>query len=554
MDINYSKKNNKQLFEDLEKMNLYNLQNYIPSFKLFFKMNESNNDSINLDITEKVLSIEKQINYNICEAFVSTINHTKRKKQIFLKYAPLVDPIRFMAGKYKNINLSLPKYNGNTNTDEHYLNKIHNEYNSSYVDGIFSYLSSMLHKQGFLNALNFHGIFIGYQRHLKCNIIDDLEFLTESSYFHNNLNTLFNIDKEDIFSICSHDTGGNKERVKIMETYKNNLCDEVLSCNAISNLTESKLEEVTNYDNITEFIHINMDDDSSTCSSASSITDVDENEGENQILNEDSEETESYEDDENSSTDCSEISYIESIVNDFPVTVICMEKCENTLDYLMENELINTNEWISCLMQVIMTLIVYQNIYNFTHNDLHSSNIMYIETKRKYLYYKVDDKVYKVPTYGRIFKIIDFGRSIYHYKNILLYSDAFDKKEDAATQYNFGPFRDEEKPEILPNKSFDLSRLACSLYDYFDDYEKKNTKDNDLALLIKKWCTDDNGKNILYKSSGEERYPEFKLYKMISRTVHNCVPIEQLRNTLFSNYITVNYEDSSVMDVSSYIM
>ena len=39
MDINYSKKNNKQLFEDLEKMNLYNLQNYIPSFKLFFKMN-----------------------------------------------------------------------------------------------------------------------------------------------------------------------------------------------------------------------------------------------------------------------------------------------------------------------------------------------------------------------------------------------------------------------------------------------------------------------------------------------------------------------------------
>ena len=73
-------------------------------------------------------------------------------------------------------------------------------------------------------------------------------------------------------------------------------------------------------------------------------------------------------------------------------------------------------------------------------------------------------------------------------------------------------------------------------------------------MLIKKWCTDDNGKNILYKSSGEERYPEFKLYKMISRTVHNCVPIEELRNTLFSNYITVNYEHSSVMDVTSYVI
>ena len=35
---------------------------------------------------------------------------------------------------------------------------------------------------------------------------------------------------------------------------------------------------------------------------------------------------------------------------------------------------------------------------------------------------------------------------------------------------------------------------------------------------------DDNGKNILYKKNGEERYPNFKLYKMIARIVHNHTP------------------------------
>ena len=40
--------------------------------------------------------------------------------------------------------------------------------------------------------------------------------------------------------------------------------------------------------------------------------------------------------------------------------------------------------------------------------------------------------------------------------------------------------------------------------------------------------------HILYKNNGDERYPDFKLYKMISRSVHNHVPIEQL--TKYESY------------------
>ena len=52
------------------------------------------------------------------------------------------------------------------------------------------------------------------------------------------------------------------------------------------------------------------------------------------------------------------------------------------------------------------------------------------------------------------------------------------------------------------------------------------------------WCYDDKNKNVLYKNNGVERYPDFKLYKMISRTVHNHNPSEIIKNELFNNFLT----------------
>ena len=67
-----------------------------------------------------------------------------------------------------------------------------------------------------------------------------------------------------------------------------------------------------------------------------------------------------------------------------------------------------------------MILITYQKLFNMTHNDLHTNNIMYINTDKKHLYYKINNKHYKVPTFGKIFKIIDFGRAIYTFRSNLL--------------------------------------------------------------------------------------------------------------------------------------
>tara|TARA_Y100000590_G_scaffold152169_1_gene174762 strand:- start:355 stop:918 length:564 start_codon:yes stop_codon:yes gene_type:complete len=163
---------------------------------------------------------------------------------------------------------------------------------------------------------------------------------------------------------------------------------------------------------------------------------------------------------------------------------------------------------------------------------------MYKKTDKKYLIYYYNKKYYKVPTFGKIYKIIDFGRAIYKYKNNLICSDSFYSDGDAATQYNMGPFFNPKKTEIKPNFSFDLCRLACSLYDHFvPSIEFKNKIKHPIGKLIIEWCKDDNGRNILYKKNGDERYPDFKLYKMITRKVHKHIPEQELNREIFNEFI-----------------
>ena len=43
-------------------------------------------------------------------------------------------------------------------------------------------------------------------------------------------------------------------------------------------------------------------------------------------------------------------------------------------------------------------------------------------------------------------------------------------------------------------------------------------------------------KNILYKKNNNERYPDFKLYKMISRTVHHLEPHNVINEPIFKHF------------------
>ena len=547
-EIFYKKNDNNKLFKYLEKSDFTNIQNYNPLYSRFFSLDEHNYNNINLNNRYSIHNVKEKISNN--EYFIDVLDSKTNSKQSFksfFKFSPLLDPVKFMVGKYKHIDnekiSSLPRIASNS-----CCKKVLDINNSAYVDGFFSYLSSKLLNQcGFIHGFHFFGSFLSIQNQFKMNIYDDIDYLFDSDFFHKNKDVLFKIDDIDEDRLLDSDTRNYRKKIKLDKNSNNiNLeCDVIdndifegmfqeLTCKNLK-IHNSSLEEKYSIEN-KKNSEKSAKKTNSTCSSRSSNTnnkndeEIDSNEYIESLTNS---QMSDY-----STLDSDEI--INATIYNFPVQIICLEKLEDTLDSLLENDkIINNEEWKSCLLQVIMILITYQKVFNFTHNDLHTNNIMYVKTDKTFINYKFNNIYYKIPTFGKLYKIIDFGRAIYTFKGKTICSDSYHPKGDAATQYNFEPYFNEKKPRLEPNKSFDLCRLACSLFDYFiDDIKEQKNNKNPIANLIIEWTKDDKGRNILYKNNGEERYPEFKLYKMIVRTVHNHTPEKQLDNILFRKFIT----------------
>lgn len=614
--INYHKNNNNNIFKFFKNnkyINIENMQNYIPIYSTFFSLNDTNFNSINLNHTLSIHAIESCTNDHV---FVSVLknnntNELTQNQKVFIKFAPLIDPLKYICGKcdYDNTKLfNLPTFD-NSNIND----KIHNYNNSAYIDGFFSFLTSqLLNTHNFVHGNNFYGSFLGTKHNFKINVIDDIEYLNESSFFKEHIGKLFSIedyshlieesikplkplninntsikslgqldilDESIFFGIFNDFSTNHLDNIQTTIHYDNNCCIEEMSNVHILNVQNINLLNNNN----TNIIHSHNNSETlnslSNCSSRSSYTndDIDSNidlsqynncskNKENNNISDDEDNVsdnsggDSGSDSGSSSSDSSSNNEPEIwlTIPKFPVNVICTEYYENTLDYLILSNKLNDDEWFSALMQIIMMLITYQQMFSFTHNDLHTNNVMFTTTDISYLYYKCENVYYKVPTYGKLYKIIDFGRAIYKVNGKIFCSDSFQSGGDASTQYNTEPFFNEKKPRVEPNFSFDLCRLGCSIFDYLvDDLDeiKNINKCSDLIKIITEWCTDDNGNNILYKSNGHERYPEFKLYKMISRCVHNCVPKSQLNKSYFKKYIVSKKKISSttpIMNIDIY--
>jgi hypothetical protein len=228
-----------------------------------------------------------------------------------------------------------------------------------------------------------------------------------------------------------------------------------------------------------------------------------------------------------------------------PVLVCFQEAAEGTMDELLgdideENGIIDDAEaekmWSAWIFQIVAALSVFQKYVRFCHNDLHTNNIVWITTKEEFLYYKSETgDYYKVPTYGKIFKLIDFGRATCEIGNKKIMSSDFAPGQDAAGQYNWGPFYNEGLPLVEPNMSFDLCRLAVSLFDSICPDEEAR-EDSALAQLLWNWMLDDEGQSVLFEEDGEERFPGFELYIHIAAAVRGAVPCEQFSSKPFSRF------------------
>ena len=597
--------------------NSINLENemFLDNLKMSKNKNKDKNkdkDNVNKDdIT----------NTNTYSGVIKHTNSSSSVKPVFMKFAPLLDPFKYFLGKYNYEDehlFNLPKLKNENNIHP----KLLDPNNSSYVDTFFVYLTNKLLQMGFVHGLEFYGSFLSIKENFKINVIDDFEYLLKSKFFNDNKDKLFTIDDYShllsnndklILKPINILNTSNKSALSI-KSLDNNIYEDVFEVSETSVLASSNDDVVDENKHITlndmklmdlEIVDITINDyqinmnnevdekletlntDSSDdeCSSRTSHTnDNNDNNNDNDNENNDNENNngnKSLQDNASkdingslkssgssgssgslsgSSTDYSSImeETLWATIPKFPVQVICMEKCENTLDSLIINDELSDEELTAAFTQVIMILATYQKVFSMTHNDLHTNNVMYIPTGKMFLYYKLNNVCYKVPTYGKIFKIIDFGRAIYKFNGKLMCSDSFKQEEDAGGQYNMEPYFNKNKPRLEPNFSFDLCRLGCSIFDYLveelDDIKELSKCDPNTRLIVE-WCLDDNNNNILYKTNGDERYPDFKLYKMIARLVHNQVPIAQLSKPIFKPYI-VNRKSLSkdvvIMDIDEY--
>jgi hypothetical protein len=619
-DFTYNKNNNSTLFSTLdsgaESLKLTLAQNYIPLYEKFFTLNAKNAQNLTLNLDRTLMAIQQKNEDNIFTGIIKPL-HDKPLQVVpmFFKFAPLLDPIKYLYGKYEapasltqdewEQNLfTLPTY-GQDNSHE----KMRDVNNLAYVEGFFTYLTSkLLHHHNFMHGLDFYGSFLGLKQNYIVNIYDDIEYLQNSDFFNKYEGQLFHC--EDVEGGQQH-TRNKKAKISFQEEDSALLLEfEDLSGTTTVPSTDNISTDNISTDNIstdnistdnisTDNISTNDNDNNliyettplkhfkgtvstaSSCSSRSSNTDNDEDLteendliseanliGENDLISEANVSEANVSeanligdanDDEDGYSDITDESEEEedgvllATLNNFPVQVIAMECCENTLDSLLveHGENMSDEEWGAIVMQILMILITYQKAFGFTHNDLHTNNIMYISTPEKFLYYKVNNQLYKVPTFGRLYKIIDFGRAIYKFRGETMCSDSYHQLNgDAATQYNFEPYFNKDKPRIEANYSFDLCRLGCALFDIIvDDLADVKKITSPIKRIILEWCNDDKGRNVMYKSNGDERYPDFKLYKMIARTVHNHTPEKVLTNPYFTKFIVKKIKAVACMNV-----
>ena len=153
---------------------------------------------------------------------------------------------------------------------------------------------------------------------------------------------------------------------------------------------------------------------------------------------------------------------------------------------------------------------------------------MFKKTDLEYLYYNFNNTYYKIPTYGFIIKIIDFGRAIYTIKNTTYFSDVFKINGDAGGQYTYPSKKIYSNSVHKPNYSFDLSRLSTTIINEL--YPEKSDYSIPLYQILLGWITDKYNKNVM-------RFDDFDLYKIIARRMTNAIPKNYLKHTLFKRFV-----------------
>ena len=184
---------------------LNSFQYYQPVLKRLFDVNTQNHNSIQLNHRYHISDLTTVFDTTTCELV---------NKSIFIKYSPLLDPVRYMIGRYDTESediRTLPTVDGAK------FDKLADTNNASYVDGFFCLLSSKLMElHDFKHSIDYYGSFSAVQKKFKMNIADDYEYLNTSNYFLDNVNKFFRINRHRVSSVGNYNSRDNRDKITIM--------------------------------------------------------------------------------------------------------------------------------------------------------------------------------------------------------------------------------------------------------------------------------------------------------------------------------------------------
>lgn len=428
------------------------------------------------------------------------------------KVTMLLSPYKWMQGDYGTLGLPTSEEVSTIITQ-----KIQNPSNAAYVGSI---LSVALAQTGCQHFPKVFGVFSGVSKEHTIDISDDYGDLSERSWFSTNIGKTFEIKLSDGVHESPDFRHTRSARISLQLGDDTQLDDvEELDAPDVPPTEAGEMNRVFREE-------VESDDDMSDSSSVST----------SYIFGVKSCDCES--DDEDEDEDQEDEPFAWASFKNVPVQVTVIEKCTGTL-YELVTQNTETEKHLAWISQVMFALAYAQRNISFTHNDLHSNNVMYVPTTAEYLYYNCSGVLYRVPTYGYLIKVIDFERSIGMVKlngmkePKLFMSDHFSVDEEAGGQYNFETWYTPKYPIIKPNPSFDLVRLATSLFwDLFPEGPGNlEYAGNPLFKFFMKWLLLEDGKSIMFKDDDptHDRFHGFHLYKAIVRFCkENAVPRKEI--------------------------
>ena len=219
--------------------------------------------------------------------------------------------------------------------------------------------------------------------------------------------------------------------------------------------------------------------------------------------------------------------------------LIVTEKADYDIDFLKNTNILDYNLFISLVFQIFSAIISINTVFGIKHNDLHLANVMVKSTKIKFLYYKFNEIVFKVPTYGFIVKIIDWGRATYNFRNLVGKNSIFNSDSECYGQYIYSICNGKDPIELFNNKWSDITIISHNLLHEFPEFRL-----SPMGKLLTSNITCVKGSLL------NMHIFDWSIYRTLGKNKYNINPKSIIKNRIFNKYRYKGTVDGTIFNIS----